>query len=137
MVRHKDQKVVPIPKFQEFKSFGTTTLDGRYNCSSQAQQSIKGLRSKTLELLEFGYWDYFSDLHDEPAGRMSSLRRSVTHFVIPHLVRIPHLPLAVALQYHLRNVMSTTNRHKLCRWYFSVFLARKPLHLSFRQISCK
>ncbi|TMW99056.1 hypothetical protein EJD97_003113, partial [Solanum chilense] len=23
--------------------------------------------SITLELLEFGYWDYFSDLHDEPA----------------------------------------------------------------------
>ena len=43
------------------------TLDGRYDGSSPAQRSVEGLRSKTLELLEFGYWDYFSDLHDEPA----------------------------------------------------------------------
>ncbi|TMX00148.1 hypothetical protein EJD97_001316 [Solanum chilense] len=45
------------------------TLDGRYDGSSQAQWSIEGLRSNTLELLEYGYWDYFSELHDEPAGR--------------------------------------------------------------------
>ena len=45
------------------------TLDGKYDGSSQAQRSVVGLRSKTLKLLEFGYWDYFSDLHDEPAGR--------------------------------------------------------------------
>ncbi|TMX05477.1 hypothetical protein EJD97_017888, partial [Solanum chilense] len=44
------------------------TLDGRYDGSSQAQRSIESLRSITLELLEFGYWDYFSDLYDEPAG---------------------------------------------------------------------
>ena len=44
------------------------TLDGRYDGSSQAQRSVEGLRSKTLELLEFGYWDYFSYLHNEPAG---------------------------------------------------------------------
>ncbi|TMW81273.1 hypothetical protein EJD97_010751, partial [Solanum chilense] len=24
---------------------------------------------KTLKLLEYGYWDYFSDIHDEPAGQ--------------------------------------------------------------------
>ncbi|TMW85618.1 hypothetical protein EJD97_022805, partial [Solanum chilense] len=45
------------------------TLDARYDGSSQAQWSVEGLRSKTLKLLEFGYWDYFSELHDEPAGR--------------------------------------------------------------------
>ncbi|TMW94530.1 hypothetical protein EJD97_010129, partial [Solanum chilense] len=45
------------------------TLDGRYDGSSEAQWSVDGLRSKTLELLEYGYWDYSSDLHDEPAGR--------------------------------------------------------------------
>ena len=45
------------------------TLDGRYDGSSQAQRSVEGLRSKTLELLEYGYWDYFSDLHEEIAGR--------------------------------------------------------------------
>ena len=45
------------------------TLDSRYDGSSQAQWSVEGLCSKTLELLEFGYWEYISDLHDEPAGR--------------------------------------------------------------------
>ncbi|TMX05790.1 hypothetical protein EJD97_023978, partial [Solanum chilense] len=45
------------------------TLDGRYDGLSQAQRSIEGLRSKALELLEYGYWDYFSELHDEPTGR--------------------------------------------------------------------
>ena len=45
------------------------TLESRYDGSSQAQWSVEGLRSITLELLEFGYLDYFSDLHDEPVGR--------------------------------------------------------------------
>ena len=44
-------------------------LDGKYDGPSQAQRSVEGLRSKTLKLLEYGYWDYFSELHDEPAGR--------------------------------------------------------------------
>ena len=44
------------------------TLNGKCDRSSQAQRSVEGLRSKTLELLEYGYWDYFSELHDEPAG---------------------------------------------------------------------
>ncbi|TMX01578.1 hypothetical protein EJD97_024243 [Solanum chilense] len=43
------------------------THDGRYDGSSKAQQSIEGLFFKTLELLEFGYRDYFSEIHDEPA----------------------------------------------------------------------
>ncbi|TMW88107.1 hypothetical protein EJD97_019027, partial [Solanum chilense] len=45
------------------------TLDGRYDGSLRAQRSVEGLLSKTLKLLEYGYWDYFSELHDEPAGR--------------------------------------------------------------------
>ena len=45
------------------------TLDGRYDGSSQAQRSFEGLRYKTLKLLEYGYWDYYSELHDEPAGQ--------------------------------------------------------------------
>ncbi|TMW85926.1 hypothetical protein EJD97_022240, partial [Solanum chilense] len=44
------------------------TLDSRYDESSQAQKSVKGLRSKTHKLLEFGYWDYFSKFHDELEG---------------------------------------------------------------------
>ena len=45
------------------------TLDSRYDGSLRTQRSIECLHSKTLELLEYGYWDYFSELHDEPAGR--------------------------------------------------------------------
>ena len=45
------------------------TLDGKYNGPSLAQRSVEGLRFKTLQLLEYGYWDHFSELHDEPAGR--------------------------------------------------------------------
>ncbi|TMX02979.1 hypothetical protein EJD97_018889, partial [Solanum chilense] len=46
-----------------------TTLDGKYYRPSWAQRSVEGLRSKTLQLLESGYWDHFSELHDEPVGR--------------------------------------------------------------------
>ena len=44
------------------------TLDNKYDGLSQAQRSIEVLRFKTLKLLKYGYWDYFSELHDEPAG---------------------------------------------------------------------
>ena len=112
------------------------TLDDRYDGSSQAQRSVEGLRSKTLKLLEFGYWYYFSDLHDEPAGR------TVMPMTVRHALRNPtlgqtHVSSAVALRCHLRTVMSMTDRHKLRRWYFSVFLAQKPPHSSFRKISWK
>ena len=46
-----------------------TTLDGKYDEPSQAQRSVERLRSKTLQLLESGYWDYFSKLRDKPAVR--------------------------------------------------------------------
>ena len=61
------------------------TLDGRYDGSSKVQRSVEGLRSKTLELLEYGYWGYFSDLHDEPAGR------TVMDTTIHHAFRNPTL----------------------------------------------
>ena len=50
------------------------------------------------------------NLQDGP----SEPRRTVTSFVIPHLVRLPHLPSAAALCCHLRTFTSTTDRHKLC-----------------------
>ena len=61
------------------------TLDGRYDGSSQAQWSFEGLRSKTLELLEFGYWDYFSDLHEKLAGQ------TVMATTVRHALRNPTL----------------------------------------------
>ena len=60
---------------------------------------------------------FMTNLQDGP----SWLRRSVTHSVTPHLVKIPHLPSAAALRCHVRTVTSTTNRHKLHRWYFLYF----------------
>ena len=57
-----------VPYFANSSTALFITLDGRYDGSSEAQRSIEGLRSKTLELLEYGYWDYFTDLHDELAG---------------------------------------------------------------------
>ena len=102
------------------------TLDGRYDGSSQEQRSVKDLCFKTFELLEFGYWttslNFMTNLHDGP----SWIIRSVMHSVTPHLVRIPHLSSAAALRCQLRTVTGTTNRHKLRRWSFSVFLAQKP-----------
>ena len=76
---------------------------------------------------------FMTNQQDEP----SWLRRSVTHSVTPHLVRLPHLPSAVALRCHLQTFTDTTNHHKLRRWYFSVYLAQKPPQLSFRQIFYK
>ncbi|TMW81140.1 hypothetical protein EJD97_011605, partial [Solanum chilense] len=61
------------------------TLDGRYDRSLRARRSVEGLRSKTHELLEYGYWGYFSDLHDEPAGR------TVMATTVRHIFRNPTL----------------------------------------------
>ena len=67
-----------------------------------------------------GIWvlDYFSELYDEPAGR------TVTSFVTPHLVRIPHRPSAAALRCHLRTFTSTTDRHKLRMWSLLQFFTQ-------------
>ena len=61
------------------------TVDGMYDGLSHAQWSIEGLRSITLELLEFGYSEYFSDLHDEPAGQ------TVMATTVHHVLRNPTL----------------------------------------------
>ena len=56
--------------------------------------------------------NFMMNLQDGP----SQTRRTVTSFVTPHLVRLPHLPSAAALLCHLRTVTSTMDRQKLCRW---------------------
>ena len=98
------------------------TLDSKCDGSSHAQRPIEGLRCKILELLEYGYWDYFSKLHDEPAGR--TVRSSLT----PHLVRLPHHPSAAALCWHLRTIISMTDLHKLRMWYLCIS-SLKNLHI--------
>ena len=106
------------------------TLDGKYDGPSQAQRFVEVLRSKTLQLLEYGYWDYFSELHDEYAGRTIIDTTDRHKLRNPHLVKHPHLPSAAALRYHLRTVTSTTDRHKLRRWSLLHFFAQNlRIHL--------
>ena len=64
--------------------------------------------------------NFMTNLQDGP----SQPRRTVTSFVTPHLVRLPHLPSAASLRYHLRTVTSTTDCHKLRRWSLLHFFAQ-------------
>ncbi|TMW82882.1 hypothetical protein EJD97_004201, partial [Solanum chilense] len=81
------------------------TLDGRYDGPSEAQQSVEGLRSKTLELLEYGYWDYFSDLQDEPAGR------TVIATTVRHAFRNPTLRQTSSSSFSSCTTLPPTDRH--------------------------
>ena len=82
------------------------TLDERYDWSSQAQWFVEGLRSKTLELLEFGYWDYFSDLHDEPTGR------TVMDTTVCHALRNPTLGQTSPSSFSSCTTLPPTDYHK-------------------------
>ncbi|TMW92617.1 hypothetical protein EJD97_012791, partial [Solanum chilense] len=82
------------------------TLDDRYDGSSQAQRSVEGLCSKTLELLEFGYWDYFSALNDEPAGW------TVMATTVRHTFRNPTLGQTFPSFFSSCTTMPPTDRHE-------------------------
>ncbi|TMW89057.1 hypothetical protein EJD97_017701, partial [Solanum chilense] len=82
------------------------TLDGRYDGSSKAQRSVEGLRSKTLELLEYGYWDYFSKLHDEPAGR------TVMDTTVRHAFCNPTLGQTSPSSFSSCTTLPPTDRHE-------------------------
>ena len=101
-----------------------SSLHGKYDRSSQTRRSVEGLCFTTLKLLEYGYWDYFSELHDEPAGRTVIDTTDRHKLRNPHLVRLPHLPSAAALRCHLRTVASTMDRHKHRRWSLMHFFAQ-------------
>ncbi|TMW82033.1 hypothetical protein EJD97_006998, partial [Solanum chilense] len=81
------------------------TLDGRYDRSSQVQRSVGGLCSITLELLEFGYWDYFSDLHAKPAGQ------TVMATTVLHALRNPTLGQTSPFSFISCTTMPPTDRH--------------------------
>ena len=92
------------------------------------RHSHNGL-SRVFVLKHFNSWNlgsgitsliFTTNLQDGP----SELRWTVTSFVIPHLVRLPHLPSAAALRCHLRTVTSTTDRHQLRRWPFLHFFTQ-------------
>ncbi|TMX04540.1 hypothetical protein EJD97_007781, partial [Solanum chilense] len=82
------------------------TLDGRYSGSSQAQRSVEGLRSKTPELLEYGYRDYFSELHDEPAGR------TVMDITVRHAFRNLTLGQTSPSSFSSCTTLPPTDRHE-------------------------
>ncbi|TMW81112.1 hypothetical protein EJD97_011833, partial [Solanum chilense] len=83
------------------------TLDGRYDGSLQARRSVESLRSKTLELLEYGNWCYFSDLHDEPVGR------TVIATTVHHVFRYPTLGQPSPSSFSNCTTLPPTDRHKL------------------------
>ena len=112
------------------------TLDGKYDGPSQAQRSVEGLRSKTLQLLEYGYWDYFSELHDEPAGETVIDTTNRHKLRNPTLDQTSHLPSAAALRFHLPTVTSMTDRHKLRRWSLLHFFAQN-LHSALDRFPAK
>ncbi|TMW83129.1 hypothetical protein EJD97_002815, partial [Solanum chilense] len=82
------------------------TLDGRYDGSSRAQRSVEDLRSKKIELLEFGYWDYFSDLYDEPAGQ------TVMSTTVHHALHNPTLGQNSPSSFSNCTTVPPTDRHE-------------------------
>ncbi|TMW80305.1 hypothetical protein EJD97_021632, partial [Solanum chilense] len=82
------------------------TLDGRYDVSSHAQRSVEGLSSKTLELLEYGYRDYFSKLHEEPAGR------TVMGTTVRHAFRNPTLGKTSPSSFSNCTTLPPSDRHE-------------------------
>ena len=132
--RHGLRRPILVQGLLQFSSSPSTegmTYHHRHNGPSRVSVSKHlnswNLGTRTTSLI------FMTNQQDGPAW----LRLSVTLSVTPNLVRLPHLSSATALRCHLRTVTSMKDRHKLRGWYFSVFLAQKPPHLSFRQIFCK
>ena len=103
------------------------TLDDKYDGSLQAQRSVEGLRSKTLKLLEYGYRDYFSDLHDEPVGR------TVMATTVRHAFRNPTLGQTSPSSFSSCTTLPPMDRHKLRRWSLLHFFAQKLPHTSLNR----
>ena len=81
-------------------------LNGKYDGPSLAQRSIEGLRFKTHQLLESGYWILFSELHDEPAGR------TVIATTDRHKLRNPTLGQTSPSSFSSFSTLPPTDRHK-------------------------
>ena len=60
----------------------------------------------TLELLEFGYRDYFSDLHDEPAGW------TVMATMVRHAILNPTLGQTSPSSFSSFTTMPPMDRHR-------------------------
>ncbi|TMW97756.1 hypothetical protein EJD97_005034, partial [Solanum chilense] len=81
-------------------------LDDRYDGSSQTQWSVEDLRCKTLKLLEFGYWDYFSEIHDETAGR------TIMATTVRHALRNPTFVQTSPSSFSSCTTLPPTDRHE-------------------------
>ena len=82
------------------------TLDDKYDGPLYAQRFLEGLRFKTLQLLKYGYWDHFSELHDEPAGR------AVIDTTDRHKLRNPTLGQTSPSSFSSCTTLPPTDRHK-------------------------
>ena len=82
------------------------TLDGKYEGSSQAQWSVEGLRFKILKFLEYGYWDYFSAIHDEPA------EWTIIDTTVRHAFRNPTLGQTSPSSFSSCTTLPPTDRHE-------------------------
>ncbi|TMW99033.1 hypothetical protein EJD97_003157, partial [Solanum chilense] len=94
-----------VPYFANNSAALFIILDGRYDRWSEAQRSVEGLRSITLELLEFGYWEYFSDFHDEPAGQ------TFMDTMVRHTLRNPTLGQTSPSSFSSFSTMPPTECH--------------------------
>ena len=103
-----------VPYFANSSAALFIILDVKYDGSSQAQRSVEGLRFITLKLLEFGYWDYFSDLHDEPVGQ-TIMATKVRHALCNPTLGQNSPSFFSSFTTMPRTVTGTTDRHKLCR----------------------
>ena len=81
-------------------------LDGKCDGPSQARRSVEGLRYQILQLLESGYWDHFSDLHEEPAGR------TVIAMTDRHKLRNPTLGQNSPSSFSSFSTLTPTDRHR-------------------------
>ncbi|TMX02514.1 hypothetical protein EJD97_021223, partial [Solanum chilense] len=95
-----------VPYFVNSSADLFIIIDGRYDGLSQAQRSVEGLRSITLKLFEFGYMDYFSDHHDEAAGR------TVMAMMVRHALRNPTLGQTSPSSFSSFTTMPPTDRHR-------------------------
>ncbi|TMX01928.1 hypothetical protein EJD97_023115, partial [Solanum chilense] len=81
-------------------------LDGKCDGPSQSRRSVEGLRFKILQLLESGYWDHFSDLHDGPAGW------TVMDTTVRHKLRNPTLGQTSPSSFSSCTTLPPTDRHR-------------------------
>ena len=85
----KIREVVPVPKFQEFKCYGTETPDGPLCLWRSVIPLVEG--NKESSRRNYQVWD--DRVHDGPSSPRRSVARSVVTTTIRREVRLPSLIL--------------------------------------------